>query len=483
MKVFSGKIKILLTTVFIVSCAYILAQAIVDPEKETIAAIFVLTAVTVIALIKKEYIVYLAIFLISFFYKKNIPVVYNSTNAIILMTAGILFIRSIIEYDSVISVKKIVRNPFWLPSLFILLIYLISWQYALFNDSPGMDFHTEYLVSIFCALLLCNIVIGFVQNETRSSVIQVILLSLLVANLLIGIISWMSPGMGLIKILVHLATGSSRSNVVAVGHGDDFAIRLGGLNFFWEAFAEYLMMASIILLGYLLTMKHQKTYLKVSVCMLLVLLLFELLLTNTRGATILAAIGMMTVMLTHSDLNLRTRFFSIAGLITLAVVALWLATSSSQFTLLDRFSNFTEVQKTEFGALPVGRAAVWLPTLRHISANGLVGTGPSFVALKHHLLWPHNLILIILSTIGIAGLGAYLYLFYRIIRLKENLQYERIGKSVNFYKYLWIAIIFFFIDTMKFDGFLREPDFYFYYMWFLISFLFTAFNLQVNKHT
>lgn len=485
-KLFSHDIRFPLVLIGILSGAFFLSKIIVTPEPRVIAVGLLCFAALILAFIRQEYVVYPAIFLL--FFHDRIAVFYNTNNAIIIALSIFLFIRYVIESESVISLSTIIHNPFWMVSIVIFSSYLVSWFMAWHNQSFGLHFHTRYLVGIFSALLMGNLLIGFVQNDPRRSfIVQQMLLMLLVCNLLVGLLSWFDPDHGLAKMLIKAATGREQSGVVFAGSGDDFAMRLGGLTLFWEAYAEYLMMAVIVLTGCYISLKDRGKLLKAGIGILLLLSFFELLLTNTRGATVLAAVGVITIIFVYADLTLTSRIAAFVAIGIVCSLILWLAISSGQFTLFERFSSFADVEKTEFGYLPTGRAMVWLPSLRHIAQAGIFGSGPSYLPLTHWdgiggLSWPHNLILFILSTIGVVGLGAYSFLIYRLFKIRKAIAVTVDNNQYYFFKYLWIALIFFFVDTMKFDGFLRMTENYFYYIWIIIAYMFSVLNFGSIKN-
>lgn len=486
MKLFHHGIRFPFVLIFVLSGAFFLSNIIVTPEPKVIVVGGLCFAAVFFALIRQEYVVYLALFLL--FFHRPMGAFYNSNNAIIILLTLFLFVRYVVESKSVISLSKITSNPFWVVSIVIFISYLISWFIAWHNESFGLHFHTQYLAGIFSALLIGNILIGFVQDKpNRSYIIQQMLLVLLIVNLLVGLLSWLNPELDLIKMLIKVATGRERSGVVLVGEGDDFAFRLGGLTLFWESYAEYLMMTVIVLTGCYLSLKDRSRLLKGGIGFLLLLSFFELLLTNTRGATVLAALGIIAIIFVYTDLTLNSRVAALVSLGVVCSLVLWLAMSSGQFTLFDRFSSFSDIEKTEFGYLPTGRSMVWLPSLKHIAEHGFVGSGPSYLPLTRWdgiggLTWPHNLPLFILSTIGIVGLGAYIFLVQRFFKIRNAIAKTADNQQYYFFKYLWIALFFFFLDTIKYDGFLRSTENYFYFMWIIIAYMFSVLNYDTIKN-
>ncbi len=455
--------------------ALFIAQAIINPQPKTVKAALLCILLAFCLVAKQDYLVYLVILLL--FFTASLNPIYNTSNGVIIAAVIILFVRSQIQKYSVISLKKIVNNSFFKPSCFIFFAYFISWLRAYFNKSPGMDSHTGLFFGTGCALLMGNMLTGFIQDKKRFFNVHNIFLIALLLNLTFGILTLFNKEITLIPQVV-------KSGSVFVGSGTDFAFRLGGFSFYWEAYAEYLMMMFVIISGMIMVLAPtiKSRLLKISLYLLLLIILFELFLTNTRVAVLVAGLGFLIINFIYLPFRLGKRIFIGVVLILAVAVILFIAQQTGYFSLFKRFTTFSNISRTEYGYLPQGRAGVWSAVLRHISKEGLMGSGPSFMPLTRYekghgtLVWPHNIILIILSTVGIIGFCAFAFLFLKFTQLYKKIPSIKDFYIKNLYAFLWLALLLFLIDEMKFDGFLRHPDSYSYFIWSITAFMFSGEN-------
>lgn len=460
------KYSFILPYLFILPAANFLAQLIMSPGKRIIALAIIGAGIAFFFLARQKYVI-LTVLILAFF-PQHLPGLDNTTNALIILLAGALFIRATVEKQCVVSFKRITSNPFFIPSLCIWLSYLIVRILALGGHPGNMKGHTDFFIGISCALLLANIIIGFVRDQRSLRTVQLVLLLLLFLNLFFGILFYFKPGLVLIPGLIE-------DQSVFASH----AMRIGGLTFFWEAYAEYLMMAMVILLGLVVNRiyKHRR-FIEFSLALLLLLTILELLLTNTRGPILLASFGSLLVIFLLSKMTLPQRSATILLFLLVGGTALVIAHQSGHLTFFDRLDRLEKTTSTDYGYMPTDRALVWLPAVDYIMDHGWAGFGPTMMPLikTGYLRWPHNIILLILITVGLFGLCAYGFLLMRMILLKKRLFMLADPEQHLFFHLLWLAFLLFLVDTMKFDGFLRITDSYFYHIWISLGLLFSSNN-------
>lgn len=450
-----------------------LSNIIVHPDKRTIALIISFIVAIFFLSVQQKYL-FMAVLILAFFpqYLRG----QNTTNFLVILLAASFFIRVSLGQQCIISLKRITGNLFFLPSIFIWLSYLLAWLIAYGNHSFQLSYHTNFFIGISCALLLANIIIGYVHDLASFRVVQGVFLALLFLNLFFGAVFYLKPGLVIIPGLIEDRT-------VFVGY--ESSMRLGGLTFFWEAYAEYLMMAMVILLGLLINRIYkERRILELFLVLLFLLTIVELLLTNTRGAIFGASLGSILVIVLFSNLNLAHRFVTVFLFLFICGTAVFIAQASGQLTLFERMATLDITTMTEFGPMPSDRVKVWLPALNFLKEHGLAGFGPSMQPLIHTdtLRWPHNLILLILITVGIFGLAAYGYMLLRILLLQKKISLIADGEQRLFFQLLWVAFLLFLIDTMKFDGSLRLTNSYFYHIWICLGLLFSSINIPQGEN-
>lgn len=457
--------------------AFFLADQIVTPNKKMLKMAIALTFGGVLFILPQKSLILFVCF--ALYFPKNVPGLDHTTNALILCLTLSVAIRSLVDKGQTVSVPAITANPFFIPSLCIWLSYLVAWLVSFGNSPPDFKEQTHYFLGLTSALFFTNILIGYIRNSKSLRSVQLLLLLILSLNLFFGLLFLFFPGLTIIPGFIEDQSVMASS-----------VNRIGGLTFRWEEYAEYLMIAVIILAG----LWSNKVYAKYRFGMLIVSLLLllagtELLLTNTRISIFLAALGVVTVLFAFTGGRVINKLVICVGFCLVTMFSVYLAQESGNFSIASRIERLQHLEATEYGLMPKDRARVWLPALMHIADNGIAGYGPSMYPLTiwaknpGALRWPHNLVLIILITVGLAGLLAYLFMFLRMLLLKRHLATITDNEIKVFYTVLWLAMLLFFIDTMKFDGFLRSPTNYFFHCFMLIGILFSAANFTENQNT
>lgn len=467
-------ILFLILTIFICLC-------FINPGAQTIKTLLLYSLLLVFMSVKQEYIIYITCFTLYFSY--YLRYLGSTTNGIICISVFTLLLRSVIEKQSIISMKLIKKNPFILPSFILLICYLISFARVYKSTSSSLvEYHFTFISGIIFVFIFSYLIIGFVNTKERIIALLQILIAMLVLNLLFGLITLIFPSFTLLS-------GYLESKTLEVGVGSDKAIRLGGITFHYEAYAEYLMMA--IVFGTALLMKIKLQFNKLFFCLILLLLCsIELLLTNTRGALITVLIGILLPIVFNKNSSLGKKIYILLVVVICGISVTFIAEITGMLKIVERFSSFGG---SDSNAMSVSnRDIVWARAIAKIMQDKYLGSGPSFYPSTTYVLkfddptlplWPHNLFLLIIATIGIYGLIAYLFLFIKMIVLWVKVKNIADNYVKYFYYSLGIALLMFLIDAQKYDGFLRETVSYFYFMWFLIAFFFSANNFISLKST
>jgi O-antigen ligase len=450
--------------------------SILNPAPTTIKGFVGFVGLIACFLLKQEQIIYLTTFSLFFAYQLR----YFSTipNGAIFVMLLILFIKSIIERRSVINLALVFKNPFFLPSIFILLCYLISIIKPFSSHSNGLELHIEMIKGLLCVFTYCWILIGFIESKQRLINMGLILLIMLVGNLAFGLITLVKPDFVILP--GYLESGSMIGESAA-------EFRVAGLTFKWEAYAEYLMMAVIFIASFLMRYKMTTKH-KIMSALLLLLTAFELLLTNTRGPIVVVCLGLSILIFFNKRINLIKKILFLLTVTILIAGSLFVADKTGLLRISERFETFAHISQTKYGPIPAARYDAWVPAIDRIVKDKCLGVGPSyypftgyFSKLSSGPLWPHNSVLMILATIGFYGLIAYFFLFTRMWS-----SYKRSAGFTDeftrvFSQSLGLAIFMLMIDSLKFDGFLRQPDSYFYFVWLVFALFFCIQNLNTQS--
>lgn len=460
----------------------LLGFAIMTLHSFFIKTMILFLCIGIFLFIPNKRLIYLSSFLILF--PIHLPFITNTSNFIIILLASTLFARSVVHGTSHTHLRRIVRNPFFPVSIVIWLTYLFAFFLALARDEKGMFYHGSFFFSITCAVMFVWLIIAYVTDRDRLNGFFKIFIWVLGLNLVFAVASFKFPVLRNISSRI----GMSEVGSVAVGSGEDFAVRLGALNFYWEAYAEYLMAALIFIATYLLNAKHHTTKWTFGIILALAAVT-ELLLTNTRGAVVVAAIGLWVAIFffTNYSMTKKTSYLLIFSLITL--LSIFIAQKTGFLNLKERFSQFGDLVWTQYGYFPKGREFAWPQAIDQIINDHFIGRGPSFYPLTVYqgghgnLIWPHNLILLIIATVGIQGLLAYLWCLARVGVLMRRIPKIKDAKARAFFTALWLSFMFILFDEMKFDGFLRSASAYYYFCWSVIALLFSSVHFDVASKT
>ena len=428
----------------------------------------VLVYITVLFYLKNEQIVYVLIFMSML----NVPIrqLYtSSTNILILIALLVLFVRSSFRESTGRIYERIKNNSVTLPLILVICSYTVS---LLFSKN-GFSDHFEMYQSIIFASALTWMIIGNIREKNQITSINNIMLSVLLLNLFFSLLFLIYPQIDALRAeFLSLSVFSAEE-----------ATRIQSLSFRGEAYGEYTMMCALWLFTMLIRGEFQRG--KFFVWALTTCTIIAMIMTRARGANAVFLIGAVIILLSSGSAQLWKKSVVFVSIIAVSAATIFaLKTYSTDSNLLDRFYDFTDTSKN-VGYIPETRYYTWAPSLEFARSHHYLGAGPSYVpyiskefnwtkiVAGEEMDWPHNITLIILSTVGIYGLMSYMFLAYRTIRLRKvyaNL--EPYLKSC--YSAYMICFIMFLVEGQKFDGFLRHPDANFYLIFILTAILFSC---------
>jgi O-antigen ligase len=186
--------------------------------------------------------------------------------------------------------------------------------------------------------------------------------------------------------------------------------------------------------------------------------------TANRGATAGFALALL---LTLSFFRRRigtARVFLFAAVAVVAVVATdtFLTEHTVAVSVLDRFEH------TEFeGVVPDTRTMTWKPALLGGLEKPFFGHGPFYdtgIGLTKRY-WPHNGYLYYFYTLGIVGLGAFLWVVWKIFRLSRTWRHPEI-RGTPLGDFMTLSQVWFFVllfEQLRTDH--QRDDIYPYIVW------------------
>jgi hypothetical protein len=241
-------------------------------------------------------------------------------------------------------------------------------------------------------------------------------------------------------------------------------LRMGGPFRDYELLAEFFALNAPLI--FLLAIRSTRMLTRMFYGSLLVVDIFMMFTTITRGAFISLSIGFVYLLLTcRRDLNILRLVFITASFV---IIILVLETVVAQYTisgsLFERLGNIT----FEEGGLPTARALGWKQGITRGMWHPFLGNGLELDWAKEmeQRVYPHNGYLFLFDLTGLFGLLSFLYFLFRLLRTS----FAGFGSSlVNspfshaLMKILHVWLIMFIIDQMKID-YIRN-DIYMYYIW------------------
>jgi hypothetical protein len=444
-------------------------------------AIFFVIFIAVSVLVSFQTVVYFVVFL-SFF---NIPMesLYTcSTNLLIFFLIFLYIIKKSVGEQTRFEMQRVKSCGIILPFIAIIFSYIIS---LLFIER-GWQEHLSFIQNIVCAFVLVMFIVGLINNEKKLNLLFKVLLFTLVINIIYSSLLLFFPHIDSVRAEVfslYNFTGESGS-------------RLQGLSFRSESYGEYLMICSMVITSLILLGRWNATK-TAGLCILNGITIIMLFLTRLRGPSLLVLFGIFILITFYfgKDYLKKIKYY-LAFLLFLSVALICIETFGPEVTILKRLTRFFD-SSNYVGYIPEDRYLTWVPAFEHAKKNYFLGTGPSLVPYvrsveswkevsdymgkKDIFGWPHNVIILLLCTVGFYGLSAYTFLLFRIISLRSVI--SSLNRPVKiFYQGLFLSFILLIIEFQKYDGVLRTGNETLYMTAIIIGILFTCKNFSQNEH-
>jgi hypothetical protein len=354
------------------------------------------------------------------------------------------------------------------PLILIVGSYILSFR----NVPPDLTkMAIVNTVNFFSAATLMVLIINFVDDEEKlRKTIDFLMLSVALF-ITFTIFEMLFPGRVLIPNWLYTEHGAK---LVMKG------IRMGGPFHDYELTAEFLTLNAFII--FLMFVRSRRMLTRALFGMLLLVDLFMMFTTITRGAFFSLFIGIVYLMfLSRKELNI-VRVTYIVG--SLALILVVMEGVVARYTTSG--SLFERVIATTFekGIVPSNRVGTWFPAIERGMENPLFGHGAGwdFRAGLTKGFWPHSLYLFYFNVVGLFGLGAFIFFIYRIIKstlvgVKASLVTSPFPEALM--KILHVIIIIFLIDQIKIE-YVRNNT-YTYYVWILFGLVIVTYNIIIKQ--
>ena len=357
------------------------------------------------------------------------------------------------------------RTPLDAPLVALLTMYVVSF----YNVVPAeFAFAFENTVIVVAAVVMYYLIVNNIRTTRDLRRFLTLQCASVAIALLVSTIELARPGTVLIPGWIDF------SHVLTEG-AELHNLRVGGPFHDYELLAEHC--ALYFLLFLFLFRQARSIGARTVNALMMGYSLFILAVTQTRGAIVALTTGALFLM------------FLIRRRLRLVPVTILLLSTAAGLTLLEYVvANFTHsgsvvgrIAETHFkNGLPDTRADVWPAAIERMMHHPLIGWGPYYSTLTglHFWYWPHDVYLYVANTIGLIGLGCFLWLLGTLWRISRP-DTDRLDDPDFVRGYLLIAhvmLLVFLVDEVKIE-FLRNTI-YLFQPWILFSTIVAAHRLR-----
>jgi len=391
----------------------------------------------------------------------------GNSNFVFTLIIFIIYLIRVSRHSNNIRSDRLVN----LPIALLVLSYIVSF-YNIEVTPYIMRFALVHTSNFFVVILFFYLVINFVDDEEKlRKTLRVVLVTASLV-ILFTLLELLFPGKQIIPGWLY-----SKHQVGLVTKG----LRMQGPYHDFELTAEFFSLMSFLI--FYMVIRARSLLLRTLYTMLLIADLFMMFTTVTRGAFFSLIAGLTYLAyISRKELNF-VRFISLAAAFVILIVSLDVFVS--KYTVSG--SLFQRVVNTTFekGFVPKNRALAWGGNIERGMEHPFIGHGPGWDFTKGITtkLWPHNAYLYYFNITGFFGLGAFLFLLYRLFKITYKARNALLGASsfaLGFMKIMHVVLITFMIDQIKID-YLRN-DIYMYTIWLLFALIVATKNILAKEY-
>ena len=448
------------TLALIIIVGLVLGSQIYNPNKRTIEAI----AGLVLLLLLWRFSTIAALWMLLLTYPFPFSISMGTSNEIFMFIITLVVLLRVSTGEYRITLDHKIR----LPIILIVVSYIISFK----NVPPGlMRLSMVNTFNFFAAAGFMVLIINFIDDEVRlRRTLNIMMIS---AALFIGftIFEMMFPGKTLIPNWLYT---QHKTRLVMRG------FRMGGPFHDFELAAEFFTLNAFFI--FFMLIRSKRLVMRTLFGMFLVVDLFMMFTTITRGAFFSLIVGTAYLMfLSRKDINfVRFAYIAIGMTVLLVVLEAVVARYTTSGSLFDRVMATT----FERGLIPSNRVGTWEGAIERGAASPLFGQGAGW-DFKRGLTtgqWPHCLYLFYFNITGLFGLGAFLFLIYRLVKstfagIHSSLVTSPFAEALM--KIMHVVIIIFLFDQIKIE-YLRNVK-YTYFIWFFFGLIIATHNIILKQ--
>jgi hypothetical protein len=348
------------------------------------------------------------------------------------------------------------RTPLDVPIAGLLITFIVSFYNV--TEPSAVPLAMKTMVVVVSGILLFYMVVSNTRTERDLRRIHDFQAVSLMAIFLFGLFELTHPGGVLIPgwISFRATAGAEITK----------NLRIGGPFRDFELFSEFC--AVYMLLIVFLFVRAQTLLRRLFYGGLLVLDLFMLFATVTRGAMISLFAGVLYLVFL---MRRRLQFVPFV-IITVMVIAGFMAMNYyvSRFTISGDL--FARMQGTTFhGLVPDDRVNTWAEGWERFLMHPIIGSGPVYLARTgtREWMWPHNGYLLVANMVGAVGLSFFVWILVRLW-ISTHPKVDSLFDASYARSYMLIAhvqLAVFIVDQLKID-FLRNLN-YAIQVWLLFA--------------
>jgi len=376
--------------------AYIAAQQAVSPQRRVVKLSVLLGLVILMLRVDMVWSVYL--FTLLFPFPSGISV--GSTNVVLMTLIPLIWAIRATATGARLFAKTYLDAP--------IVVFLFAYVLSFFNVTEG---HLVIAgINVVWRQLACfayfYMIVNFVDDEQKLMRMLRVLCAMTGLVMLTAIVELLFPGHTIIPGWIGLSGIKGQGTL----HFRLEGLRVGGA-LRSHALTSDLATNVLPIMGFLLY-KVRNPAEKLLWFVTVTITVMAMLSTANRGAFIGLFIGgVWLIYLFRRQVSPLKIIIAVAGVVAFMTVAqLALLQQEYAVSVVDRLA----ASRFE-GVVPENRVMTWLPALQRSMEHIFIGHGPYFetgLGLRFQF-WPHNAYLYYLYTLGMVGLGSYLWIVWR----------------------------------------------------------------------
>ena len=356
------------------------------------------------------------------------------------------------------------RSPLDAPLVTLFACYVISFYNIQDAESLRINFVNFQMMA--ASWLMCYLIASALQTRREFERLLGFQAVSVLLVCLVGVFEATHPGQALIPGWIEFQSTTLPGASI-------FAYRVGSSFGDYELLCEYCALHVVLIL--FLFLRAKSLLVRTAYAGLLVLVMFVLFTTVTRGGIIALGVGLLYLLwLVRRRLTLVGVTIT-AGAVAAGLIGMnWLvATSTHTGNLFERLAGSTVT-----GLVPDTRAEVWPAAWNRIFEHPLLGHGPNYSSHSGARIyyWPHSLFLYVANNVGFIGVSVLLWLLWTLFRITRPTTDDlRHPDSMRGYMIVArVQMVVFLVDEIKVE-YLRNET-YAFQIWVMFALMVAAYQ-------